>query len=183
MKTLVLTDGGENDALATAIVEKVQSLLGSKGDFALYNVNQWELKKCVGCFSCWIKSPGLCMFRDKCCDINKDESDCDMLVIITKVCYGCYGPQIKTVLDRSIPNLQAFLELQGENLLHVARYSNEKYALVIAYGDMIADEEKEMFQRLVAQNALYFHWAKARVLFCEDAAAVTGIALEEGDVR
>ena len=100
MKTLVLTDGGENDALATAIVEKIQSLLGSKGDFVLYNVNQWELKKCVGCFSCWIKSPGLCMFRDECCDINKDDSDCDMLIIVTKICYGCYGPKMKTVLDR-----------------------------------------------------------------------------------
>lgn len=62
MKTLVLTDGGENDALATAIVEKIQSLLGSKGDFVLYNVNQWELKKCVGCFSCWIKSQACACF-------------------------------------------------------------------------------------------------------------------------
>lgn len=94
-----------------------------------------------------------------------------------------YGPKMKTVLDRSIPNLQAFLELQGDELVHIARYSNKKHALVIAYGDTIADEEKDMFQRLVSRNALYFHWAKARVLFCEDIDAVTEIALEEGDVR
>lgn len=39
---------------------------------------------CIGCFGCWIKSPGACVIRDHYGDMGKLISECDELIIISQ---------------------------------------------------------------------------------------------------
>ena len=35
----------------------------SSYQYIAYDIEQEELHHCIGCFNCWIKSPGICVFR------------------------------------------------------------------------------------------------------------------------
>jgi len=179
MKTLVLSDAQSGDMLALALEGKIRDLLGNAGNLAYYNVPELNLKKCVGCFTCWLKVPGYCMFRDESREINQHSSNCDILVIITKIRYGSYSSSIKNALDRSLPNLQPFYTLSNEKLRHVSRYSKKKQALIIAYGEDIPEAERQIFTQLVEQNAFHLYWEVPHIFFCQNPEDVEAIVLEE----
>ena len=39
---------------------------------------------CIGCFSCWIKHPKKCIYKDKYSDITESLKNSDELIIISK---------------------------------------------------------------------------------------------------
>ncbi len=178
MKTLVLSDATNGDMLALALEEKIRDLLGNSGDLVSYHVAEANLKKCVGCFTCWLKVPGYCMFRDESREINRYSSNCDMIVLLTKIRYGSYSSSIKNALDRSLPNLQPFFTLSGDRLRHVSRYAKKKQALIVAYGEAIPEEERQIFARLVERNAFHLYWEEPRIFFCEHPKDAEKIVIE-----
>lgn len=61
-----------------------------------------NIHPCIGCFSCWLKTPGKCIINDDYTFIPKYIIDNDVVVIITEIKYGCYSSYIKNVFERSI---------------------------------------------------------------------------------
>ena len=64
-----------------------------------------ELKQtapCTGCFSCWIKSPGACIFQDDIASFTASMKQSDTLYILTENVYGSYSPFVKCAIDRSL---------------------------------------------------------------------------------
>ena len=43
---------------------------------------------CTGCFSCWIKSPGACIFQDDIASFTASMKQSDTLYILTENVYG-----------------------------------------------------------------------------------------------
>ena len=50
------------------------------------------ISPCVGCFGCWVKTPGECVIRDTYGDMGKLLSRCTELWIISRCVYGSYSP-------------------------------------------------------------------------------------------
>lgn len=57
---------------------------------------------CKACQACWMKTPGICVLKDKLQTIGSEIAQSDELVLISRCCYGGYSPEVKRVLDRSI---------------------------------------------------------------------------------
>lgn len=61
------------------------------------------LRHCIGCFGCWVKTPGECIIKDSYQNMGKQLSKCEELILISKCTYGGVSPFVKNVLDRAIP--------------------------------------------------------------------------------
>ena len=144
-------------------------------------VAEQRIAPCVGCFGCWIKTPGRCVIRDDAPGIYPAMARCDRLLIVSRLLLGCYDLPMKRLMERSLPNQQAFLRLHHGETHHLQRAVRPKQLTVVAYG--AADEEEQaLFSRWLARNALNTlaeHWvvrfadseAQAEILAREVAAA------------
>lgn len=112
------------------------------------------IKNCIGCFGCWIKTPGACVIRDNYGDIGESLSKCNELIIISKCVYGGFSPFVKNVLDRGISYMHPFFVTRNSEMHHRKRYDNDTDLKVIFYGDNIYEKERQTAIKLVEANSI-----------------------------
>ncbi|MDR1302885.1 MAG: flavodoxin family protein [Treponema sp.] len=118
--------------------------------------NNGGIKHCIGCFGCWIKTPGVCVMSDECPAIGQALSRCRELVIISKCVYGSYSPFIRRIWDRSISYLLPFFVRKNTITRHQHRYANHFSLTVYFYGENSA-EEQETAEMLVTVNGMGYN--------------------------
>lgn len=132
--------------------------------FLFIDLSALNIANCVGCFSCWTKTPGKCVIRDDAVKVYPAIAKSDTLLYISRIKYGGYDTVMKKMLERAIPVQQAFIRLVDGETHHVQRDVKPKNATIIAYGD-ISDEEKGLFEKLVARNALNMNFEKYNIIY------------------
>jgi multimeric flavodoxin WrbA len=120
---------------------------------------------CIGCFGCWIKTPGTCVIKDGYQNMGELLSKCDELIIISKCIYGSYSPFIRNILDRSIPYLLPYFTTINGETHHQQRYDHKFHLLVHFYGNDILAAEKTTAKTLVAANSTNFYSLGNQVYF------------------
>lgn len=115
------------------------------------------IRHCIGCFGCWIKTPGRCVLKDGYDNMGELLSRCEKLTIISRCVYGCYSPFVKNVLDRSIPWLLPFFKIRNNETHHKRRYQNNMRLAVHFYGENITGKERETAKKLVKANCANFN--------------------------
>ena len=48
--------------------------------------NDGKIKHCIGCFGCWVKTPGACVIRDEYGDMGADLGHSRELTIVSQCC-------------------------------------------------------------------------------------------------
>lgn len=135
--------------------DEIISLLQRNSKILSKEIN--NIKGCLGCFNCWIKTPGRCIIEDSYTEMPKYILENGTFVIITEIKYGCYTSYVKNVMDRSIGFLLPFFQTVNGELHHLPRYNNESIKfVVIGYGNNITADEEETFRDLVKGNAINF---------------------------
>lgn len=115
------------------------------GDFMLpdsecFDLTKTELKHCVGCWSCWWRTPGICVFNDL-EDFYRDYVNADQVVIFAKLEHGFISSKLKTLLDRTIPLVLPYTVYTKGETWHLPRYP--KYPGVTFYYDYDFQEKEE----------------------------------------
>lgn len=112
------------------------------------------IKNCIGCFGCWIKTPGKCVIQDEYQRMGELLAHSDEVIILSRCCYGSYSPFAKNVLDRSISYiLPYFTNVKGE-MHHKKRYKTHFKMKVCFYGADITENEKVTAKQLVQAEAI-----------------------------
>jgi multimeric flavodoxin WrbA len=115
-----------------------------------------NIKGCLGCFSCWNKTPGRCIIEDSYTELPKYILESGTFIIITQIKYGCYTSYVKNVIDRSIGFLLPFFQTINGELHHIPRYNKSPKFVVIGYCDDITSDEEQTFKDLIKGNAINF---------------------------
>jgi hypothetical protein len=108
-----------------------------------------SLKPCLGCFGCWVKTPGRCV-------VTGDEWDrvveslyrSDLVVLAGATPYGCFAPPIKAVLDRAIALLLPYFRIFRGETHHIPRYARLPRIVSAAF-DGASRAEDETYLELV----------------------------------
>lgn len=108
---------------------------------------------CIGCFSCWIKHPKKCIFKDNFNHIVESLKKSNELVIISKCRYGCYSNEVKKVLERCISYVLPHFEIRNNEIHHKSRYKNKLNLSTYFYGK-IDEKDKMCVDKLVKANAI-----------------------------
>ncbi len=123
------------------------------------------IRHCVGCFGCWIKTPGKCVLKDGYDNLGELFSKSEKLTIISRCFYGCYSPFVKNVLDRSISYLLPFFKIKNNETHHKRRYQNNIQLEVHFYGENITIEERKTAKKLVKANCTNFSVKNYKISF------------------
>lgn len=116
-----------------------------------------NIHACIGCFSCWLKTPGICCISDDYTLMPKYIIENDIFIIISQITYGCYSSYIKNVIERSIGVLLPFMHKVNNETHHPARYKKKMPKLIfIGYGKNIPVDEKQTFKDICKGNAINF---------------------------
>lgn len=101
-----------------------------------------KLKPCLGCFGCWVKTPGLCVVKgDEGASTVESMYRADLVVLGGSTPYGCFSPPIKSVLDRAIPLLLPYFRMYRGEMHHVPRYERLPRMLSLAFGEASEAED------------------------------------------
>lgn len=93
-----------------------------------------KVKQCQGCFTCWTKTPGKCIFNDDVADIMKKSNEADLLVFASPLYHFGIIALMKKYIERTLPMIQPFLiEREDGKTTHPHRegYKDSQNILII----------------------------------------------------
>jgi multimeric flavodoxin WrbA/putative sterol carrier protein len=94
-----------------------------------------EIHSCVGCYTCWAKTPGVCVFKDDMPELLEKVKGCDILVYATPLYNFNVTALVKAFQERLLPLLDPHLIKTGEVYRHPQRYAvNRKMVLISTCG-------------------------------------------------
>lgn len=132
---------------------------------------------CVGCFGCWLKTPGKCVIHDGYENTGIDMGKCTELIYVSQCCYGGMSPFVKTVQDRAISYIHPDFVLRKGEMHHKRRYKNVIALSAYFYGENITEAEKETARNIIAANADNFDGLVSHVQFYKTQKELEGITL------
>jgi multimeric flavodoxin WrbA len=121
---------------------------------------------CIGCFGCWLKTPGHCVIKDRGSDFVAHIVASDEIIVISRMVFGGLSPDIKAVFDRSIGVLLPFFCDKNNEMHHSMRYERSPDLRYIFYGPDITENEKLTAKKLVTANAVNWAAENHSVEFC-----------------
>lgn len=121
---------------------------------------------CIGCFACWTKHPAECRFHDVLHTVCRTLGNADVLVVISRNCYGNYSPEVKAILDRSIGLSTPMSTYRGKQMHHTLRYGKRSMLKVCAYGEF-QGQEKNTWERMAVRNALNYGYKQSQMIFLD----------------
>ncbi|ENK1242136.1 NAD(P)H-dependent oxidoreductase [Clostridium sporogenes] len=127
-----------------------------------------NIHPCCGCFNCWTKTPGKCTINDSYTEMPKYILQSNVVIIITKIYYGCYSPYIKNVIDRSIGILLPFFQKINGEIHHAYRYNKSPKLVVIGYGENVTPNEETTFKSLIKANSLNLNFKDCKTFIADD---------------
>lgn len=127
--------------------------------------NDGKIKNCIGCFGCWIKTPGVCVVSDNYKNMGEIFSKCDEVTIISKCCYGGYSSFVKNVIDRALSYIHPNLVMRNGEMHHKRRYSNKFKMNIWFYGEDITEKEKETARKLINANEVNYDSYQSNIVF------------------
>ena len=125
------------------------------------------IRPCVGCFSCWNKTPGQCIVKDGYDNMGYLIHHADEVKVISRYTYGGFSSFVKNVFDRSLGYVLPHFELVNGESHHQKRYPEVKPYTFIFYGHNLSEEEKENAIRYVKAVATNMRTEVKDVIFEE----------------
>lgn len=106
-----------------------------------------KIRQCTGCFGCWIKTPGKCVFQDD--DMPKileEMEKADIIVFATPLYHFGMSSDMKIMMEKTLPLLEPWLIKNEKITTHPRRNKNKKDKWVII--SVCGFPEIEHFQSL-----------------------------------
>jgi len=110
------------------------------------------IKACLGCFHCWIKTPGICVQKDDQRELIDKLDAADLIIYALPLYYHSVPAQVKNHIDRQIPRVYPFFEKAGSLTRHPRRVSKKQSMVLFSIAGF---PEIEQFEALVKTFEAY----------------------------
>ena len=144
--------------------EKVKDLYK---DYDVISANG-TIKPCIGCFTCWTKTPGRCVIKDGYDQMGAKINACEELVINSRFTYGGFSAFIKNIFDRSLGYVLPYFEVYDSEMHHKRRYQEVKNVTFIFRGHNLSIEDREKARRYVTAVCRNLQGKVKEVIFEDD---------------
>jgi multimeric flavodoxin WrbA len=123
MKVLILNSGESGSAIDGSVKNLRDKLAARNVETGELILRDMKYSPCRGCFNCWVKTPGLCVFRDDGDILCREVLHSDFIVLASPVIMGYPSAMMKNALDRIIPLIHPYLEDIDGEVHHMKRYA------------------------------------------------------------
>ena len=158
MKAMILNGSHPGDAYAELARRALDDELAGQGwQRKWFDLAELKIAPCMGEFSCWLRSPGICMSDDINRAIAKEMIQSDLLVLFTPITFGGYSSELKKAVDHFLPNILPFFSRIDGEVHHAKRYACYPDLLAIGWLPEPDQDSERIFQALVGRNAINFY--------------------------
>ena len=149
---------------------KVESLLRSRGHTVERLVlREMDIKQCLGCWGCWVKTPGECVLKDDGERVCSSVIHSDFMLLAAPLVMGFPTALLKRTIDRLLPLIHPYNAIVAGEIHHRARYRRyPKFALLTERSDEDTDEDLRIVAAVFSRTALNF---KSELVFIHEASA------------
>ncbi|MGD0974213.1 MAG: NAD(P)H-dependent oxidoreductase [Candidatus Korobacteraceae bacterium] len=156
---IVLLDGtpGGDESHAPILTILRDTLAAGGAEVQAFALRDMKLAHCIGCFGCWIETPGICVQADAAREIAAAIVHSEMLVLFTPVTFGGYSPELKVMVDRFVQLTLPYFISYHREMHHPPRYVPMPRLVAVGVQRQTSHEEASIFKTLAGRNALNFH--------------------------
>jgi putative sterol carrier protein len=132
MKILALQGSPRPKKYTQMVLEKFLEGAASKGaEFEIIHIANKKIQPCIGCYTCWYKTPGVCIHKDDMPELLEKLKSCDIEVYATPLYNFSMTSFMKVFLERMIPLIQPYLIESGGVTTHPSRYPEKRAEKII----------------------------------------------------
>lgn len=121
------------------------------------------IKNCTGCFSCWWKTPGRCIYTDL-NDFYRAYVNSDEVVFMAKLTNGFISGRLKTLFDRMIPLFLPYTKYRSGGTYHVPRYPSYPDIRFYYEYDFESQEDFVIFHEYITKVFEQFYAKRIEIL-------------------
>lgn len=128
-----------------------------------FDLSETKINDCVGCWSCWWKTPGRCIYKDL--EIfYREYVNADKAIFYVKLHEGFISSKLKSLFDRMIPLFLPYTSFSKGGTFHTPRYP--KYPDIEFYYDydFKFEEDYNIFYDYVYKVFEQFHSHEIKIL-------------------
>ena len=100
----------------------VEGMRDAGAEVEIVHLREKTVNNCMGCFTCWTKTPGKCIHKD---DMTKELFPkwlaSDLAVYATPLYHYTVNAEMKAFIERTLPVLEPFFEQQDNRTVHPLR--------------------------------------------------------------
>jgi len=157
MKALILDGSDYGDEILTVAHNIIKDKLESNGLLSRSIVlRSSNISPCMGCFDCWLKTPGTCVINDSARNITNIAVESDIWFFLTPMRFGGYSSNLKKAVDRLLPIFVPVFTRVGGEVHHRLRYEKHPILIGIGHDEDGSEDKAEMFKKLISRNAINF---------------------------
>lgn len=125
----------------------------------LVNLRDKKVRYCQGCFTCWTKTPGICIHKDDMTnELFPKWLEADLAVYASPLYHFHINAHMKTFIERTLPVLEPFL-IEGENgaTRHPLRYEKfpaSVFLSVAGFPEMRIFDQLSAWARYIYKDGL-----------------------------
>jgi len=169
-KKITILNGDPRNG-GTALISLIASLTASHPagvELETFALADMEIRQCIGCWSCWWKTPGVCVFRDDALPVMKAVLHSDLIVFASPLMAGFTSGMLKRLQDRLIVLIHPYIEPKQGECHHRKRY--DKYpdlALLLEKEKDTDDEDIQIVTDIYRRLAINFHSQLKHIWFAD----------------
>lgn len=118
----VICSGTEDSELLAFTESYIDLLQEQRCSVSVFDLNRMDVRSCLGCYVCNIKTPGVCIIKDDQASILHAFVNSDRIVVIAPVVQGFMSGRTKSFIDRLYPMELPFIKIRSGIFTHDPRY-------------------------------------------------------------
>ncbi len=159
-------------------IAKLDNELSRSNSVERFDLLSMNLKYCIGCWSCWWKTPGECAIKDDAEIILKSVINSDFLIFASPLMSGFTSSTLKKITDRFVSLLHPYVIILNGESHHRKRYAKyPDFGVIIGREEDTDDEEIKIVSDIYDRLAINFHCTK-KYLRTIDSYTIEDIAYE-----
>ena len=138
MKVLALNSSprGEGQSKTELLLNHLVQGMGEAGaEVEVVELRKKTIRYCAGCFTCWTKTPGLCIHQD---DMSRELFPkwlaSDLVVYASPLYHFTINAAMKAFIERTLPVVQPFFEQHSGKIYHPLRHNPPKAVFLSVAG-------------------------------------------------
>ncbi len=181
MKILALNSsprGGGESKTELMLAHLVKGMQEAGAQVDVVHLRKKRVENCIGCFTCWTKTPGVCVHKDDMSNELFSKWLASHLVIYATPLYNyTVNATMKAFMERTLPFLQPFIEQKEGRATHPLRHQPPKAVFLSVAGF----PEEDIFNLLSSWvNFVYGrHGLLVAEIYRPAAEMMAGIGFEE----
>jgi multimeric flavodoxin WrbA len=122
MKITILNGNPEPSSFDNYLAQLTSTLESMGHAIIRLDLRDIRLRHCVGCWGCWVKTPGQCLAKDASIEMDRAVINSDFTLWAAPLKMGFPSELLKMANDKHLPLIHPYMDIDQDEAHHLRRY-------------------------------------------------------------